>query len=215
MTLQGAKRGLWYDFERDEGGDVLHLVAREHGVGLGEAIRIAERDYLGGAEIRLAPMRPRRRAPTVAANDAEGRIESALRIWGETVPLTGTLAERYFLEHRTLDVRLLDLDHALRWHCAKRAVVALMTDPVTGGPIGVHRTYLDPEGAKIERKMLGRRGVIRLSPDDAVTMGLGIAEGVEDGIAILLLGRSPVWVATSRKVSGAAGHRGADRLCRS
>jgi len=119
------------------------------------------------------------------------------------------------LEHRTLDVRLLDLDHALRWHCAKRAVVALMTDPVTGGPIGVHRTYLDPEGAKIERKMLGRRGVIRLSPDDAVTMGLGIAEGVEDGIAILLLGRSPVWVATSRKVSGAAGHRGADRLCRS
>jgi hypothetical protein len=68
---------------------------------------------------------------------------------------------------------------------------------MSGEPIGVHRTFLDANGAKIERKMLGRQGVIRLSLDDAVTMALGITEGVEDGIAILLSGWSPVWAATS------------------
>jgi hypothetical protein len=36
--------------------------------------------------------------------------------------------------------------------------------------------------------MLGRAGVIRLSRDDAVMGGLGITEGVEDGLA----GWSPI-----------------------
>ena len=135
--------------------------------------------------------------PPAATDDAEVRIKAALRIWGETVPLTGTLAERYFVKHRTLDVRLLDLHHVLRWHAGIRAVVALMTDSVSSESVGIHRTFLDADGAKIERKMLGRQGVIRISPDDEVTMGLGITEGVEDGLAVLLSGWSPVWAATS------------------
>jgi hypothetical protein len=43
--------------------------------------------------------------------------------------------------------------------------------------------------------MLGHKGAIRLSPDDAVTLGLGLVEGVEDGLAVLLSGWSPVWAA--------------------
>src|SRR5262249_34696680 len=73
----------------------------------------------------------------------------------------------------------------------------LMTCPETGEPCGVHRTFLDDGGKKLERKMLGRQGVIRLSPDDDVTLGLGITEGVEDGLAVLLSGWRPVWAATS------------------
>ena len=113
------------------------------------------------------------------------------------MPLAGTLAERYFVQHRTLGVRLLDLDHCLRWHAKIRAVVALMTDPVSNEPTGIHRTFLDGDGAKLERKMLGRQGVVRLSPDDEVAMGLGITEGIEDGLAVLLSGWAPVWAATS------------------
>jgi hypothetical protein len=44
--------------------------------------------------------------------------------------------------------------------------------------------------------MLGRRGVVRLSPDPDVTHGLGIAEGIEDALAILVSGWAPVWAAT-------------------
>lgn len=113
------------------------------------------------------------------------------------MPLVGTLAVRYFVEYRRLDITPLDLDHSLRWHVGIRAVVALMTDPVSNEPIGIHRTFLDADGAKLQRKMLGRQGVVRLSPDEEVTMGLGITEGVEDGLAVLLSGWAPVWAATS------------------
>src|SRR5215475_4403964 len=54
LNRSGADRGRWYDHEHGVGGDLLDLIAREHGVQLGDAIRIAERDYLGNA---FAPMR--------------------------------------------------------------------------------------------------------------------------------------------------------------
>jgi hypothetical protein len=46
--------------------------------------------------------------------------------------------------------------------------------------------------------MLGQAGIIRLSPDDTVTSGLGLAEGVETGLAIMQrFGWRPVWSAAS------------------
>jgi hypothetical protein len=195
-----ADRGRWFDHERGEGGDLLDLIARERGLQLGEALRIAERDYLGGGGEMLTP-RPRPSEPspppTGATDDAEARTRAALRIWHEAVPIAGTPAERYFREHRKLDITRLDLGHCLRWHAGSRAVVAVMTDSVSGKSIGIHRTFLDADGKKIERKMLGRQGVVRLSPNSEVTLGLGIAEGIEDGLAVLLSGWAPIWVATS------------------
>ena len=91
----------------------------------------------------------------------------------------------------------LDLAHVLRWHEVFAAIVAMMTDAVTGKPVGVHRTFLTDDGQKRDRKMLGRQGVIRLSPDQDVTEGLGICEGIEDALAVILSGWAPVWAATS------------------
>jgi len=196
LCRSGSKRGLFYNHERGEGGDLLTLIARERGVTLGEAIRIAKHEFLGGVTITRAR---KGRQHSLGERKGEcGRTAIALRTWSEAVPIGGTLAERYFLEHRKLDLRhLSEVRHALRWHGGIRAVVSLMTDPVSGQPTGVHRTFLDGDGAKIERKMLGRQGVIRLSLDDAVTTSIGIAEGLEDALAILLSGWSPVWAATS------------------
>jgi hypothetical protein len=86
LCLVGPKRGIWCDFERLEGGDMLDLVARQHDVRLGDAIRIAQRDYLGEAL-------PQTRSPSADADDAEARTRSALRTWRETVPLAGTMGE--------------------------------------------------------------------------------------------------------------------------
>jgi hypothetical protein len=105
--------------------------------------------------------------------------------------------ERYFVEHRRLDIRGLEFDHVLRWHAQCRCVIALMTSPVENSPTGIHRTFLNGDGSKRERKMLGRAGIIRLSPDETVMLGLGVSEGVEDGLAVLLSGWSPVWAAAS------------------
>ena len=76
-------------------------------------------------------------------------------------------------------------------------IIGLMTDAVTNRPVGVQRTFIAPDTTKIERKMLGMQGVVRISPDEEVTMGLGVAEGIEDAIAIALAGWTRIWAATS------------------
>jgi putative DNA primase/helicase len=195
----GHKRGLWIYRETDDGGNLLQLIARVHGVSIGAAIRIAEAEFLAG----YTPLVAKDYTPHPAVtrtepdDDAEARIAFARRMSSEAKTIRGTLAEIYFAVVRGLDVQRLDVDHALRWHARARAVIGLMTHAITGEPVGVHRTFLNPDGTKRERKMLGRQGVIRLSPDDAVTTSLAITEGVEDALAVLLSGWAPVWAATS------------------
>lgn len=114
------------------------------------------------------------------------------------------------------DVRQAD---ALRFHpaCPFRlndgsttrlpAMVAVMRDIVTDEPCGVHRTALKPDGSgkaimpdgTSPKKMLGRaRGaVVKLTSDDAVTTGLGIAEGIEDALTVICAGWRPMWAALS------------------
>ncbi|MGC2410630.1 MAG: toprim domain-containing protein [Methyloceanibacter sp.] len=131
--------------------------------------------------------------------DQECRIALALNIWNAAKPLQGgdTLGWRYFIERRGLHVGLLDLDHCLRWEERHGVIVSLMTDAVTGEPCGIHRTFINADATKREKKMLGKQGVVRLSPDESVTAGLGLTEGIEDALAVLLSGWAPVWAATS------------------
>ena len=161
VQLLGPRRGFWFDHERGEGGDLLHLIARQKNIRLSEAITIAEGEFLGGRMGKF-PL-PTGQLVLAAADDVEGRKRAALRIWSEAAPINSTVAETYFLRHRGLDVTGLDLRHALRWHAGVGAIIALMTDAVMGEPIGIHRTFLRRDGVKVARKMLGRQGVIRLS----------------------------------------------------
>lgn len=125
--------------------------------------------------------------------------ERALKIWGAAQPLLpDTLGWKYFTEHRGLDMgNLGDPDHALRYHAGFDAVMALMTDATTNEPCGIHRTFLNKDGTKRERKMLGKQGVVRVSPDEEVKQGLGLTEGVEDALSYLVSGWAPVWATTS------------------
>jgi hypothetical protein len=83
-------------------------------------------------------------------------------------------------------------------------MLALMTNPATGEPCGVHRTFLARDGngkapGPLPAKMMaGAAGVVRLVPDEDVTMGLGIAEGIETSFSVMQgYGWRPVWAATS------------------
>jgi hypothetical protein len=195
LRISGTKRGSWFDHERGDGGDLLHLISRERNVRLSEAITIAAQEFVGASTVpHICIMR---RPPPVQFDGSEARVKAALRMWSESEPIGATLAERYFVEHRRLHVTHLDLSHALRWHGSIRAIIALMTNAVSGERCGVHRTYLDDDGIKVDRKMLGRQGVVRLSPEVTVAGGLGISEGVEDGLAVLLSGWAPLWAGTS------------------
>ena len=204
LRRTGPKRGLWCDHELQEGGDLLDLLKRERNVSLREAIDIAEAEFLRAharAPCAQGKADKARSAcsdtPKTTDDDEQARLAKAQRLWHQATSIRGSLAERYFREHRHLDVTQLEVGHALRWHGGIRAVLALMTDPISAVPLGVHRNFLGPDGAKIERKMLGPQGVVRLSPDVAVTTGLGISEGIEDALAVMLSGWQPVWAATS------------------
>lgn len=119
--------------------------------------------------------------------DRLARQKTAADIWARSISIAGTLAETY------LASRGLSYDgDALRFYPGGRAMVALITDAITGEAIGLHRTFLDRDGNRTRKLMLGQAagGVVRLSADDEVTSALGIAEGIETALAVPF---RPVW----------------------
>jgi len=126
------------------------------------------------------------------------------RLPADSLPIKTWLRVRGISSER-LDFERLPLGWAPRCPLGKEtapAMVALMTDAITNKATGVHRTFLQEDGTakafgKDSRKMLGRAGIIRLSPDDEVEMGLGICEGIESGLSILAAGWAPIWAAGS------------------
>jgi hypothetical protein len=79
------------------------------------------------------------------------------------------------------------------------AMVALFRDVASNEPCGIHRTFLDREGRKHDRKMLGRAkgAAIKLDADEGVTFGLHIGEGIETCLSARLAGFRPVWAVGS------------------
>ncbi|QYO75324.1 DUF7146 domain-containing protein [Devosia salina] len=133
--------------------------------------------------------------------DKRAQSAKAMRIWSEAVPIAGTLAEAY------LASRGLAYDgDALRFHPScpfgkdrHPAMLGLMTDILTNEPTGIHRTALLADGsgkAAPGKQMMGRAkyAVVRLSPDETVTHGLAVAEGIETALAALF---RPIWACLS------------------
>jgi putative DNA primase/helicase len=140
----------------------------------------------GRDEPRIEPTRAPR--PKPVPEDRE-RTANALGIWHEAGPPHDTPAWLHLIA-RGIDVEQLpgDMSHSLRWHpqCPwergrQGCMLALFTDAVTGEAKAIHRTAIDPAGNKIGRKSLGPIAgcVIRLWPDDAVSEGLVVGEGLE------------------------------------
>lgn len=124
-------------------------------------------------------------------------------LWEACVTLPGTIGERY-LAHRRCVVPPGDL----RFHpnlphkpsgTSGPALVALVTDAISGTPLTLHRTWITPTGkADLDppRMLLGghrkQGGVIRLWSDEYLTHGLAVAEGIETALS-LAHAYQPVW----------------------
>ena len=128
---------------------------------------------------------------------------TAQGLWDRGRTIAGTPAARY-LETRGCGAVESD---ALKFLEAGAfgphpCLMAQVTDVVTAQPISLHFTRLNHDGtAKAEGdrpKLLlsGHRksgGCIRLGADDDVTLGLGLAEGIETALSVMKLGWAPVW----------------------
>lgn len=130
---------------------------------------------------------------SISSGSSAARIAAMGRLWAQCVPIKGTLAEQY-LSRRGL---AYDGD-GWRFRPTSRALVGIITDALTGDPIGWHETLLDAEGNKTGRLMHGRAtgGVVRLYPCGD-THELGIAEGIETALAT---GFRPVWACLSSSI---------------
>ncbi|MCG5240849.1 toprim domain-containing protein [Azospirillum doebereinerae] len=206
LVLTGPKAGLWCEHGAEEGGDMLTLIARE--------LRL---DFLGSVRWATAWLGdPGRHDPPVRAAVSEPPpVEHATlspwgrELWASARPVApDCIAGRYLLGRRCA----LPESHAVRWVPSLRygpagtefpALLGLITDVQDAGRLlNLHRTWLAPDGsgkAPVDRPRLllrGHRkagGVIRLSANDDVTVGLGIAEGLETALTALAAGWAPVW----------------------
>jgi hypothetical protein len=135
----------------------------------------------------------------------------AREIWNEALPITGTIAAIYLsIFYKQLPANLFQ---ALRFHPrvwrrfdrqCRPALICALTDIHTNELKAIQRIYLKPDGSdrlrdaddNAKKPTLGpsKGTVCRLTPDEDVTTGISLAEGVEDGIFLLGEGWAPVWV---------------------
>jgi DNA polymerase len=127
--------------------------------------------------------------------DVASRTALAKEIWLAAQPLAGTIGERYLAETRGIDITKLPprIHDALRFHprCVFGAravhpcIVALMRDPVTAVPSGIHRIGLAVENGavvKLDRMALGRMGVVMFWQKNGNGQ-LVVGEGIETTLA--------------------------------
>jgi putative DNA primase/helicase len=142
---------------------------------------------------------PVRTTSSAGPLDWSTRAES---IWRKSQPLAGSLGQVY-LHHR--GCVLPPRDSHLRYLAGNDryppSLCAAITDVITAQPISLHFTRLAADGkgkAGTDRDKLllaghrKRGGCIRLWPDECVTHGLGIAEGIETALAAAHA-YTPVW----------------------
>lgn len=150
------------------------------------------------APLRIVPSRTTRPAEPL---DWSTHAES---IWRRTQGLRGTLGETYL---RFRGCALPPRDSHLRFLPADGrhppSLCAAVSDVRTGKPISLHFTNFAANGrgkagTDCDKLLLAghrkRGGCIRLWPDESVTNGLALAEGVETALAAAHL-YAPTWAA--------------------
>jgi DNA polymerase len=171
----------WHCFGCGEHGDRIEWLVRVEGMSRAEAIA-AIQDW-----------EPPARCPVTAAKESKAdKTSAALTLWHAAGPLLTSLGARYLGETRAIDVGKLpaDIHESLRFHprCPFGAdtapcILALMRDPLSDTPVGIHRIALqtvDGKVAKLDRKALGQMGVVKLWPANGT---LTVGEGIETVLA--------------------------------
>ncbi|MBE0577946.1 toprim domain-containing protein [Devosia sp.] len=198
--------GKWTDAATGEFGDLLDIIAH--------AGKLTEfRDVADEARRFLSLPRPERPKGIVDGQPAvRGSKEAARRLHAMTVPIEGTIAERYLRHRGITDFRGCS---ALRFHanCYYRdaangittqfpALIAAVTN-TSGELTGLHRTWLSPDGsdkAPVESprramgQLLGSGVRFGIASDQPITV-MAAGEGLETLLSLRMVASAMPMVA--------------------
>jgi putative DNA primase/helicase len=201
VVIAGRKAGCWFDHENGVGGDLLDLIARVRG-DFHRGIIFAE-EIIGPVPRQLALKSHQTSYVTPRDKENNRRTDRAFMLWSEAVPIGGTISEIY-LSSRGIRKLPEGVDNSvLRFHpqCPfgekthYPCLIALMREIHSNEPRAIQRTALTAVGEKIGRLTLGPKvgTAIKLSPDEMITQGLAVGEGLETALSAMQLGFSPAW----------------------
>ncbi|AKM44342.1 hypothetical protein NL30_29020 [Burkholderia contaminans] len=193
------------DCGRDTRDRTLGITVERNGTGVAHCFRCGfVETYRPERSAHVTSLRAHHINATRRSAKRDTLSRHARALWDACCPISGVALA--YLEARCC--RIPPADGELRWHPALKhpaghvgpALVALVTNAVTGKPMTLHRTWVKPDGRKADidpprlllREHPKHGGVIRLWPDDAVSTGLGVAEGIETALS-LAHGYVPVW----------------------
>jgi phage/plasmid primase-like uncharacterized protein len=183
-------------------GDVIAMVQHVDDCSFGEACETLTGEPPPGGNGARAPdpereqrqreqserlERDRQQREAQALEDECRQLERAGEIWNEARAIIGTTGEGYLIR-RGIVLDDVPEGGGLRFHPAcpwelstAACVLARYTDVITGEPRGIWRRPISGEKPKAFGSMSGC--VIRLWPDDEITEGLVIGEGIETTLA--------------------------------
>lgn len=224
VHLKGAKQGIWSDFSAGVGGDALDLVAAALFQGDKKQALKWSRQWLGidddtpetferaRADARRAQAAARKRQDEEEAR----RAADATKMWLAARKVEPGDPVWLYLAGRGIDLGSFPrIPGFLRYHpglrCVERgvdlpAMVCPLHPTVGGKQVGLHRTWLEPDGAggyrkaslKDAKKTFGRlkgcaipvwkgasgKPISQAKPGEAVI----VTEGVEDALTLVLAG---------------------------
>lgn len=211
VTLQGEKRGLWHDFQTGEGGNLLQLVAKQHGLNsknkqdFKKTLAIAAQ-LLGTSGTMLNyPKRPAktpldspsRQAKTLTPEQTRS-LHYAHQLAKESIAIQGTLAEEYLRKDR--GISLEKLPDSFRFHPGiyskknKTITPALLVvaKDEKGSIQAVQAIFLDEKTAnkaavKVQKQTWGlpsSGATVDLSKISTKETPVYLAEGPETGLSI-------------------------------
>lgn len=190
VHISGPRHGTFRDFENDESGDLVDLVVREKGCTKAEAI-----DWLnkfGGSAVKPVVV------PPTPPPQQQFWSKQAQSIWDKAKPLQGTLGEKYLSSRKCFVPKVEELKFLPQNGNYPPAIVARVTDIVTGNPMTLHFIRIDPNSpTRLRKKFLkghkSEGGVVRLQPlGTDLSCPLGLAEGIENALSVIRYGQSPM-----------------------
>lgn len=182
VTLTGPKRGCWFEFNGQFGGDALSLVAKTLcRDDIGEALAWSHR-WLGLGGLDAAELqRERERAAAVAARrraaeqrERAAKARGARALWQAAAPLApGDIVWRY-LTGRGIQLELLPhlpgalRCHAALWHRIARRAFPAMVAAITasdGTHLATQRTWLELQSnGGVKKAPLGANAKMSIGP---------------------------------------------------